>query len=143
MEINQYQNANVAKVTDLFAITYNRNDSGATEAPPASAARVLRNVFRNAEVTSGLTAGWAPYFCMDCICINEADPIEREKQMRLAPYIHSWTLDCTNPYAKIVLGNNAYSNAVVNFGGDLGNSIITMEEALIIQGRWRIMLWGG
>ncbi|KAF2258946.1 hypothetical protein CC78DRAFT_593463 [Lojkania enalia] len=141
MQIELHQTQDIGMTTALFVIRYNRDISGATEEIiinghpiliPLSAAKALRNVFDNAAIINGLTAGWSAWFWMDCISINESDPAEAEKQRRMEPYIYTiakWTLDCTGPIAQIKLGTNAYQSAVVNFGGPVEN-IIAMGESL-------------
>lgn len=133
MQIELNQTKDIGKTTALFVIRYNIDDGSATEEMiinghpvliPQSAAKALRNVFENAEVIFGLTAGWSAWFWMDCICINQADSMEVERQKRLEPMIYTiakWTLDCTGPVAQIRLGANAYQSAVVNFGGPINN----------------------
>jgi len=141
MQIELHQTQDIGKTTALFVIRYNRDTSGATEMViinghrvlvPLSATQALRHIFDNAAIIHGLTSGWCPWFWMDCISINEADPVETEKQRRMEPYICTiakWTLDCTGPIAQIKLGTNAYQSAVVNFGGPVDN-IIAMDESL-------------
>jgi hypothetical protein len=93
---------------------------------PKSAAKALRNVFQNMEVIFGLTGGWSAWCWMDCICINQADPMEVELQKRLEPMIYAiakW------PVAQIRLGANAYQSAVVNFGGPI-NDMAAVGESL-------------
>jgi hypothetical protein len=144
MQIKLGQQQNMEQASALFAIRYNPDTSGATEEIvingnlvhiPLSAAKALRVVFDNTEIMSGLAAGWAPWFWMDCICINAADQTEVEKQRKLEPWIYAiskWTLDCTGPLAQIKLGSNAYTAAVVNYGdtGDVLGSAIAAGEAL-------------
>lgn len=144
MQIELHQTQDIGQTTALFAIRYTPSPSDATtpseiiivnghrHSLPASAAAALRTIFDNAAIISGLTAGWAPWFWMDCICINPHDPAEREKQAILAPYIYSiakWTLDCTGPRAQIKTGTNPYQSAVVNFGGPI-NDIRALGESV-------------
>lgn len=139
MQIELYQTQDIGKTTALFVIRYTPDSSGATEEiiinghhvlVPLSAAKALRHVFDNAAILNGLTTGRSPWFWMDCISINEADPAGREKQRRMEPYIYTiakWTLDCTGAIAQIKLGTNAYQSAVVNFGGPAENTTAVGE----------------
>ncbi|KAF5671232.1 heterokaryon incompatibility protein [Fusarium heterosporum] len=141
MEIELDQTKDIGKVTALFAIRYNRDETSDTEEIiinghlvhiPLSAAKALRTVFDNSEIMSALTAGWCPWFWMDCISINHRDSTETDRQKRLEPLIYSiakWTVDCTGPAAQIKLGTNAYQGAVVNFGGPVDN-FIAVEESI-------------
>ncbi|KAH6968117.1 hypothetical protein DER45DRAFT_545444 [Fusarium avenaceum] len=141
MQIELDQTLNIGNTTALFAIRYNLDDSSATEEMiingnpvliPQSAAKALRNVFENIEVILALTGGWSAWIWMDCICINQADPMEVERQKRLEPLIYTiakWTVDCTGPVAQIKLGVNPYQSAVVNFGGPI-NDMAAVGESL-------------
>ncbi|KAF2260202.1 hypothetical protein CC78DRAFT_590482 [Lojkania enalia] len=154
MHIDVGLQTEIGRAQALFVIRYNEDTLGATEEIivngntvriSQNAANALRITFENRDIFSGLTNGWCPYFWMDCISINLADPVETAKQKELEPYIYAvarWTLDCTGPAAQIKLGTNAYQSAVLSFGDRLKDDIRAVQDSISNLNRMRVHVPG-